>query len=64
MLPVLFMFLIGTITIGMGIFYYQLVAGMAREGARYASVHGPVCAGPDRADQKNRNSRYFCNDLF
>ena len=39
-LPTLFMFLIGTITIGMGIFRYQQVAALAREGARYASVHG------------------------
>jgi Flp pilus assembly protein TadG len=39
-LPILFMFLLGTITIGMGIFYYEQVASLAREGARYASVRG------------------------
>jgi Flp pilus assembly protein TadG len=44
-LPALFMFVLGTITIGMGIFYYEQVAALAREGARYASVHGSTYAG-------------------
>jgi Flp pilus assembly protein TadG len=39
-LPFVFAFLIGTVTMGMGIFRYQQVAAMAREGARYAAVHG------------------------
>src|SRR5437763_529552 len=39
-LPTLFIILIGMITIGMGIFRYQQVAALAREGARYAAVHG------------------------
>jgi Flp pilus assembly protein TadG len=39
-LPALFMFLAGTITVGMGIYYYEQVASLAREGARQASVHG------------------------
>jgi Flp pilus assembly protein TadG len=39
-LPFVFAFLIGTVTIGMGVFRYQQVAAMAREGARYAAVHG------------------------
>jgi Flp pilus assembly protein TadG len=39
-LPILCLFFIGTISIGMGIFYYQQVASLAREGARYATVHG------------------------
>jgi Flp pilus assembly protein TadG len=39
-LPVAFMFIIGMVVIGLGIYRYQQVAALAREGARYASVHG------------------------
>jgi len=39
-LPVVFMLTLGTCSTAMGIYYYQLVATLAREGARYASVHG------------------------
>lgn len=37
---VLFVLIFGIIVGGMGVFRYQLVAGMAREGSRYASVRG------------------------
>ena len=37
---VLFFLLFGIIVGGLGIFRYQMVATLAREGARYASVHG------------------------
>jgi Flp pilus assembly protein TadG len=39
-LPVAFLFIIGMLVIGLGIYRYQQVAALAREGARYASVHG------------------------
>jgi Flp pilus assembly protein TadG len=39
-LPVALMLIIGTCVIGLGIYRYQQVASLAREGARYASVHG------------------------
>lgn len=39
-LPVLFLFTLGLIIVGLGVFRYQQVASLAREGARYASVHG------------------------
>jgi Flp pilus assembly protein TadG len=55
-LPVLFVFLLGTITIAMGIFRYQQVAALAREGARYASVRGGQYAqesGNGAADYKD-----------
>jgi Flp pilus assembly protein TadG len=38
--PVLFMLLMGTVIGSMGIFQSQQVARMAREGSRWASVHG------------------------
>ncbi|MGA7497120.1 MAG: TadE family protein [Isosphaeraceae bacterium] len=39
-LPVVMMLTFGTWSTAMGVYYYQLVASLAREGARYASVHG------------------------
>ncbi len=40
LLPVVMMLTLGTCSAAMGVYYYQLVATLAREGARYASVHG------------------------
>jgi len=39
-IPVALMFTLGTCIFGLGIYHYQQVATLAREGARYASVHG------------------------
>jgi Flp pilus assembly protein TadG len=39
-LPAVMMLTLGTCSAAMGIYYYQLVATLAREVARYASVHG------------------------
>ena len=39
-LPVLLVFMLGLIVGGLGIFRYQEVAMLAREGSRWASVHG------------------------
>jgi Flp pilus assembly protein TadG len=39
-LPVSLMLIIGTYVMGLGFFRYHQVATLAREGARYASVHG------------------------
>lgn len=38
--PVVFTMLFGLLIGGLGVFRYQEVASLAREGARYASVHG------------------------
>jgi len=38
--PVLFVIVFGIITLGIAVFRYQQVAHAAREGARYAAVHG------------------------
>jgi Flp pilus assembly protein TadG len=38
--PVLFLFLLGVIVGGMGVFRYQQMAWLSREGARWASVRG------------------------
>ena len=39
-LPVAFTFILGMVVMGLLIYYYFQVASLAREGARYASVHG------------------------
>jgi Flp pilus assembly protein TadG len=38
--PIVFFLIFATIVGGLGVFRYQQVASLAREGARYASVHG------------------------
>ena len=38
--PLVMMLLFSTIVGGLGVFRYQQVAALARQGARYASVHG------------------------
>jgi len=39
-LPIALALIIGMCVIALGVYRYQLVATLAREGARYASVHG------------------------
>ena len=39
---VLLIMVIGTMVMGLGIFRYQQIAALAREGSRWASVHGPT----------------------
>jgi Flp pilus assembly protein TadG len=39
-LPAVLFFILATCFVGLGIYRYQQVATLAREGARYASVHG------------------------
>jgi Flp pilus assembly protein TadG len=38
--PITFMMILGIIIGGLGVFRYQEVASLAREGSRYASLHG------------------------
>jgi Flp pilus assembly protein TadG len=40
--PVLLFMFVGLFISGLGVFRYQQVAMLAREGARWASVHGPT----------------------
>jgi len=39
--PVTIMLIMGTVIVGLGVFRYQQLQSLAREGARYASVRGP-----------------------
>jgi Flp pilus assembly protein TadG len=40
--PVTIMLIMGTVIVGLGVFRYQQLQSLAREGARYASVRGPA----------------------
>jgi Flp pilus assembly protein TadG len=42
--PVTMLLLIGTLVLGIAVFRYSQLQALAREGARYASVHGPTYA--------------------
>jgi Flp pilus assembly protein TadG len=53
-LPVLFLLVIGMCVLGPGIFHYQQVATLAREGARYASVHGTQYAAEQSVLTKSK----------
>ena len=53
-LPVLFLLVIGMCVLGPGVFCYQQVATLAREGARYASVHGAQYAAEQSALTKTK----------
>jgi Flp pilus assembly protein TadG len=57
-LPVALMFILGTCVIGLGIYRYQQMASLAREGARYASVHGTQYA------QVTGNSAATATDIY
>lgn len=41
-LPVVILLILGTIVIGLGVSRYHQIAYLAREGSRWASVHGPT----------------------
>ena len=43
---VFFMTLFGVIIFGIGVWRYNMVADLAQEGARWASVHGSTSASP------------------
>jgi Flp pilus assembly protein TadG len=57
-LPILFLFIMGLVVIGLGVFRYQQVAALAREGARYASVHGAQYA------QESGNAAATPSDVY
>lgn len=42
--PTTLLLMVGTVVMGLGVYRYQLLQSLAREGARYAAVHGPTYA--------------------
>jgi Flp pilus assembly protein TadG len=61
-LPVVMFLTLGTCTAGLGIYRYQQVATLAREGARYASVHGGQYA-TDTGNSVPSSSTIFTNAI-
>ncbi len=57
-LPTLLFLIIATVVGGYGIFRYQQIAMLAREGARYASVHG------GQYQQETGNSAATPQDIY
>ena len=60
-LPVAFTFIIGMVVMGFLVYYYYQVASLAREGARYASVHGTQYAA-DTGNGVPRRDRGYCQE--
>jgi Flp pilus assembly protein TadG len=64
-LPATFILFLVLIVGGLGIFRYQEVASLAREGARWASVHGGQCvreANPSSANPTLTSSNDIMNN--
>jgi Flp pilus assembly protein TadG len=57
-LPVAFLFILGLIVAGWGTFRYLEVASLAREGARWASVHG------SQYQQETGNAAATAQDVY
>lgn len=47
--PILLVFIFGVLDLGRGIYTYSVVSDVAREGARYAIVHGNLAPGDGMA---------------
>ena len=56
--PLLFLLLIGLVVGGLGVFRYQQVASLAREGSRYASVRGTEYAADTKLPVATQASVY------
>ncbi len=52
----MFLFTLGVIVVGTGVHAYQEVAALAREGARYASVHGAQYASDNSSSLASNTS--------
>jgi hypothetical protein len=55
-LSITFMFVVGLVVIGLGVFRYQQTAAVAREAARWASVHGGLYAQETGQPMATRDS--------
>jgi len=64
LIPVLLILTIGTCIVGMGIYYYQQVATLAREGSRYASVHGADYAAAQNGGVNMTASTIYTNSIL
>jgi Flp pilus assembly protein TadG len=54
--PVAILLLMGTLIMGLGVFRYQQLQFLARQGARYASVHGPTYASENNQSKASTST--------
>ncbi|HZW30873.1 MAG TPA: TadE/TadG family type IV pilus assembly protein [Isosphaeraceae bacterium] len=54
--PLVILLLMGMLLMGLGVFRYQQLQSLAREGARYASVHGPQYASENNTSQASTST--------
>ncbi len=54
--PLVILLLMGMLLMGLGVFRYQQLQSLARDGARYASVHGPQYASENNTSQASTST--------
>jgi Flp pilus assembly protein TadG len=54
--PTTLLLMIGTVVLGLGVYRYQQLMSLAREGARYASVHGPAYAAANSTNYASNST--------
>lgn len=54
--PVVILLLMGTLIVGLGVFRFEQLQFLARQGARYASVHGPTYASENNQPMASTSS--------
>jgi Flp pilus assembly protein TadG len=54
--PTTLLLMIGTVVLGLGVYRYQQLMSLAREGARYASVHGPAYAAANNTSYASNST--------
>src|SRR5438034_8528655 len=62
--PVVLLLTLGLAIVGLGVFRYQQVAALAREGARYASVHGGQWAATNNSGTLTTKTNIYNNAIL
>jgi len=58
------MLILGTMVLGLGIFQYQQIAFLAREGSRWAAVHGPTYQTEQAQSAPIANTDVLTNAIY
>jgi len=61
--PVVLLLTLGLAVVGLGVFRYQQVAALAREGARYAAVHGGQWAADNNSGALTTKQNIYDNAI-
>ncbi len=62
--PVVLLLTLGLAVVGLGVFRYQQVAALAREGARYAAVHGGQWAADNNSGTLTTTQNIYDNAIL